>query len=60
MPYSVTGTRLVTFHCSSVEKSHLKITSKMNKLYLKYPDILTLCQISSFIGYLIIVFASLW
>ena len=28
MPYSITGTHLVTFHCSNVKKSHLKITSK--------------------------------
>ena len=34
MPNSITGTHLVTFYCSNVEKSHLKITSKMNLLYI--------------------------
>ena len=33
MPYSITGTHLVTFHCSNVKKSHLQ----MNKL--QYPDL---------------------
>lgn len=38
-PYSTTGTRLVTFHCNNVEKSPLKIASKINKLYLRYHDL---------------------
>ena len=33
MPYSITGLNLITFHCSKVDKSHLKFTSKINKLY---------------------------
>ena len=50
MPYSIIGTHLVTFHCSNVEKPHLKITSKMNKQYTVFWP-LTLRQISSFIGW---------
>lgn len=47
---SMTGTHLVAFHCSNVEKSHLRITSKMNKLFTVFWP-LTLHQISSFIGW---------
>ena len=50
MPYSIIGTHLVTFHCSNVDKPHLKITSKMNKQYTVFWP-LTLRQISSFIGW---------
>ena len=39
MSYSVTAIHLITFHCSNVEKSHLKITLKMNKVYLRYSDL---------------------
>ena len=49
MPYSITLILLVTFHCSNVEKSHLKITSKRIQLYPYYSEHLTLSEISHLI-----------
>ena len=48
MSYSITGTHLITFHWSNVEKCHLKITSKNDKIYLQYSDILHIAAVKCY------------